>query len=707
MATSFADLQKNLSKYLSPEEIERISSAYRLAEKAHQSQVRSTGEPYISHPLAVASILAGMRMDADGIIAALLHDVLEDSSIDKTALANEFGKEVADLVDGVSKLTQIHFKNREEAQAENFRKMVLALALDIRVILIKLADRLHNMRTLYALDKERRIRIAQETLEIYAPIAYRLGINRFRVEFEDRAFTTLFPLRSKVLEKAIRKLRGNREKILQKIEKALKLAFEQEGIPVNIYGREKHLYGIYQKMKRKHLSLEEVMDVVAFRIIVDKVDTCYRALGAVHNLYKPVPGRFKDYIAIPKSNGYQSLHTILFGPNGAPIEVQIRTEEMQQLAEHGIAGHWLYKSRDMMPQQPEVAAKGWVRGLLEIQKATGSSLEFIENVKIDLFPDEVYLFTPKGKIMELPRGATAVDFAYAVHTDLGNTCIAAKVDKRLAPLSTRLVSGQTVEIITAPKAHPNPSWLNYVVTAKARSSIRHFLKNQQQTESVQLGKRLLEKALQNHPATLSHLFTGALERLAAEYGFKHSQDLLEDIGLGNRPALLIARRLIARLGGESPSEGVLGVSTPLTIKGTERMVVHYAKCCHPIPGDPIEGYLSTGRGIVIHMESCKNTVSFQRRPEKHVPVQWEAHIEGEFPVEIKMQLENRKGVLAQVALAISECGSNIDDIRTEDVDGQHTNLIIILSVRDRAHLAEIIRKIRRVKSVAKIARYRS
>jgi len=726
-AFSINDLSEMLSGYLERHQIAEIERAYSFGAVAHEGQRRLSGESYISHPLAVAKILAEMHMDTESIIAALLHDVIEDTPTAKEHIAAQFGAEVAELVDGVSKLTQITFENRVEAQAENFRKMLLAMVQDIRVMIIKLADRLHNMRTLGAMPPHKRRRIARETLEIYAPIANRLGMNTVRTELQDLGFAVSYPLRYRVLSEAVKKVRGNRKEVLGKISTAIEQRLQQEDLDGTIQGREKHLYSIYLKMRRKKLSFSEVYDVYAFRIIVDSVDTCYRVLGAIHNLYKPVPGKFKDYIAIPKANGYQSLHTILFGPYGVPIEVQIRTVDMNKVADAGVAAHWLYKlggGSESSKSSAQNRVREWMRGLLEMQKSAGDSLEFLENVKIDLFPEVVYVFTPKGKILELPRDATAVDFAYAVHTDVGNTCVAAKIDRRLAPLSTPLLSGQSIEIITTPDARPNPAWLNFVVTGKARATIRHYLKNLRREESLILGKRMLNQALNVYSLSLIDLSSDCIKETLAEFNCPSLDRLYEDIGLGNRLAPLVARRL-----AESPSTrdkkarrkshaltsvltrympswlgGEKSSPRPLAIKGSEGMVVTYAKCCHPIPGDAIQGFLSTGRGIVIHTESCKNVKEFRNRPEKWIEVQWEADVKGEFYVEIRVEAINRRGVLATIAATISLMDSNINNVNIEARDGKYSSINFVIGVRDRVHLAKVMRRIRSLDIVSRINR---
>lgn len=698
----FSDLKAELESYLTQEQVSEITYSYMMADEAHKGQHRSSGEPYIFHPIEVARILASMHMDHQSIIAAMLHDVIEDTDLDKATIAENFGEEVAELVDGLSKLDQIKFENRVEAQAENLRKMMLAMARDIRVILIKLADRLHNMRTLSALSIEKQRRIARETLEIYAPIANRLGMNNFRIEFEDLGFAYLYPIRYRVLKEAVRKARGNRKEIIQTLEANLKNRLEQENVfPFVIMGREKHLYSLYKKMRKKDLSLSEIMDVYALRVLVDKVDTCYRVLGVVHNLYKPVYGRFKDYIAIPKANGYQSLHSTVLGPFGVPIEIQIRTEDMDRMAENGIAAHWLYKSDTGSTSDAEARAREWLKSILEIQKHTGNSSEFIEHVKVDLYPDEVYVFTPDGDILSLPNGATAVDFAFAVHTDVGNTCIAAKIDRRLVPLSTRLSSGQTVEIITAEGAHPNPGWLSFVVTGKARSSIRHWLKTQQLSEARILGKRLVERALTALSLSLEDIAKQALNAVLKELKLDSFEQLCEEVGLGNQVAPLIARRLVSE---PALKEAHANLIRPLAIQGTEGLVVTYAKCCRPIPGDGIIGYLSAGRGIVVHRENCKNIAEMYKAPEKYIFMQWADKVAGEFPIELKVEVLNKRGVLATLANALSEKDANIQDVHIDERDSRHNTMTFLINVRDRQHLAKVIRRIREIDIVTRVLR---
>jgi len=702
-----SDLCGLTDTYLEPEQVKDVYRAYLFGAKAHEGQHRASGEPYINHPVQVARILAEMRLDHHSIMAAILHDVIEDTPTAKAQIAAEFGAEVAELVDGVTKLTQISFESKAEAQAENYRKMLLAMARDIRVILVKLADRLHNMRTLGALRTDKRRQIARETLDIYAPIAMRLGVNNIRLEFEDLGFQTLYPMRYRVIAGQVKKARGHRKQVVRKIATALKRRLRQEHLKATVVGREKHPYSVYRKMREKGLSFADVFDVYGFRINVENVDACYRALGVMHNLYKPVPGRFKDYIALPKANGYQSLHTVLFGPFGAPIEIQMRTDDMHAVAESGIAAHWVYKTGEADSNTAQQRTRTWLQGLLEMQKQAGDSMEFIENVKVDLFPRAVYVFTPAGDIMDLPRGACAVDLAYAIHTDVGNTCIAAKVDGHYAALHTPLATGQTVEIVTAPWGRPNASWLNFVLTGKARANIRNYLKNLRGEEAVELGHRLLAQALLSESLKLGDVPDERLDGLAREFELDDRQALLEDIGLGRRLAPLVARRL-TRGGGEQEGSGAArSKAAPLYIKGSEGMVVAYARCCHPIPGDPVVGFTSAGRGIVIHTSGCNNIGGFADQPEKWIEVEWQPDIEGEFPVELRVDMANRKGVLATVAASIAEAGANIENISMQNRDGLNTALNLVVMVHDRVHLARIMRRVRRITGVIRIARLRN
>ena len=699
-----SDLCGLADTYLESDQVKDIYRAYLFGAEAHEGQHRASGEPYIHHPIEVARILAEMRLDYETIVAAILHDVIEDTETAKGQIAEEFGEEVANLVDGVSKLTQITFKSKAEFQAENFRKMLLAMARDIRVILVKLADRLHNMRTLAALAPEKRRQIARETLEIYAPIANRLGLNSIRQELEDLGFQALYPTRYRVLTAELRKVRGHRKQVVRKIETAIKRRLRQEGVSGQVVGREKHLYSLYKKMRYKGFSFKEVLDVYAFRITVESADDCYRVLGVMHNLYKPVPGKFKDYIALPKANGYQSLHTVLFGPYSAPLEVQIRTDDMHGVAEAGIAAHWGYKTGKTGSSAAQERARQWIKELLEMQTEAGDSMEFIEHVKVDLFPKDVYVFTPAGDIMELPRGATAVDLAYAVHTDVGNTCIAVKIDGRYAPLRSQLATGQNVEAVTASWGRPNANWLTFVVTGKARAAIRNYLKNLRSEEAVELGRRLLNQALAPESSVLDDVDKEVIGALLSELKLSTLDELLEEVGLGQRPAALVTRRL-TRIPGENKSDAKTKHNNhPLYIKGSEGMVVSLGKCCHPIPGDPVLGFVSTGRGVVIHTAACRNIAEYADKPDKWVEVEWESTIDGDFPVEVRVDTANQKGVLATVAATIADTGANIENVTMDNSEGSHATLNIVIGVTDRVHLAHIIRRIRNINEVTRIMR---
>ncbi len=693
------ELLSKVGEYLPADQVERVREAAEFGAAAHQGQTRVSGEPYITHPVAAAEILADLHLDADTLIGAILHDVIEDTPIAKADIAKRFGHDVAEIVDGVTKLDQIQFKNREEAQAENFRKMLLAMVRDLRVILVKLADRTHNLRTIEALPLAKRRAIARETLDIYAPVAERLGLYSMKLELEDLGFRTLYPQRYRILERALKKARGNQKEFLSKIRVQLEAALKKAGITARVEAREKHLYSIYRKMLRKRTALAEIVDVYGLRIIVEAVDTCYRALGVVHSVYKPMPGRFKDYVAIPRANGYQSLHTMLFGPNGVPIEVQIRTVDMDRVAESGIAAHWKYKEGESEGSAQQERARKWLSNLVEMQEG-GNSEEFIESVKVDLFPDKVYVFTPRGEILRLPRGATVVDFAYAVHTDIGNRCVAAKVDRRLAPLRTVLRNGQTVEIITAKGASPNPSWVNFVATAKARSAIRHYLKSLRRGEAIELGRRLLTQALAEFDLTPASVQPAAWQAALAELGLHEPDELYEKIGLGERLAPLTARRLLP---GER-SELEAGVLAPLAVAGTEGLLVSYAHCCYPLPHEPILAFLSSGRGIVIHRATCGNVEDYRKHPEKWLPISWQHKIARLFQTEIRIETVNRMGVLAAVSAAISNTQTNIDHVSIEQRDAEVTVLVFVLEVLDRKHLARIVRTVRRMPDVLRVVR---
>jgi RelA/SpoT family (p)ppGpp synthetase len=692
-------LIETLETYLPREQVDTVVRAYEFGAAAHEGQKRKSGEAYISHPVAVAQDLAEMRLDAQAIAAAILHDVVEDTDASLAQIEKDFGAEVALLVDGVSKLDQIQFHSRAEAQAESFRKMMLAMIEDIRVILVKLADRLHNMQTLDAMPAEKRARIARETLDIYAPIANRLGINRFKVALEDLGFRYLYPMRYRVLDKALKRSKGNQRQMVKKISDEFEKTLADEGIEGRVIGREKHLYSIYKKMSEKKRLLSDVVDVFGFRIIVDNVNDCYTVLGLVHGLYKPMPGRFKDYVAIPRINGYQSLHTTLFGPKGQPLEVQIRTRDMDRVAESGVASHWQYKAMEKSDATPQRRARDWLANLAELQ-SSGTSEEFLESVKVDLFPDKIYVFTPKGDIMPLPKGATTVDFAYAVHTDIGNRCVAAKVDRVLVPLRTALQNSQTVEVVTSRGARPNPNWLTFVRTAKARTAIRNHMKTMRSSESIDLGKRLLDRSLKDLGSSLRKVGKVRMNAAMGELGLNNSVELFEQIGLGERLAPLTARFLLG-----VDEEGKSETSTAsLVIAGTEGMVVSYARCCHPIPGDDVMGYLSSGRGVVIHRNKCGNLGNFRKQPEKWISVGWEKSIDRDFASQIHVETLNKPGVLAEVAATIGDAGSNIEQV---SVLGRHEDcsvLAFLLQVRDRTHLARIMRSVRNMSSVIRVTR---
>ncbi|MEM1175511.1 MAG: bifunctional (p)ppGpp synthetase/guanosine-3',5'-bis(diphosphate) 3'-pyrophosphohydrolase [Pseudomonadota bacterium] len=692
-------LVSTLGEYLSEERVEEIVGAYEFGAEAHEGQTRKTGEPYITHPVAVATALAEMRLDAQAIEAAILHDVVEDTEVSLEDISERFGDEVAMIVDGVSKLDQIQFRSRAEAQAESFRKMMLAMIGDIRVILVKLSDRLHNMRTLAGMPAEKQRRIARETLDIYAPIANRLGIHSMKTELEDLGFRYLYPMRYRVIEKALQRSEGNLRQIVNSISEELGALLHREGVSAEIDGRKKHLYSIYKKMMEKKRTLSEVVDVYGFRIVVDDVNDCYRVLGLVHGLYKPMPGRFKDYIAIPRLNGYQSLHTTLFGPKGLPLEVQIRTREMDRVAEAGVASHWQYKAEDPEDAASQRRTREWLSSLAELQDA-GSSEEFLESVKVDLFPDKIYVFTPKGDIMPLPKGSTTVDFAYAVHTDIGNKTVAAKVDRRLVPLRTELSNGVTVEIVTAKSAKPNPNWLSFARTAKARNSIRGYMRRLRSTESIDLGRRLLDRTLKDLDSSLRKVGKVRMKAALEELGLNNTSELYEQIGLGERLAPLTARLLLG-----INDEGLLAAKRAnLVIAGTEGMVVSYGKCCYPIPGDDVMGYMSSGRGVVVHRIGCPNLHNFEKHAEKWIAVRWEDDIDVELHSLISVETVNKPGVLAEVAAVIGDQNSNIEQV---EVQGRHDDcsvLSFLILVKDRRHLARIMRSVKRMKNVIRITR---
>jgi GTP pyrophosphokinase len=711
--SEIAEFTRHLGNYLPPPDIALVERAFSFSDSAHRGQFRKSGEPYITHPLAVASILSQWRLDAQGIAAALLHDVMEDTAITKAEIETSFGKPVADMVDGVSKLDQIEFTSREDAQAESFRKMLLAMAQDIRVILIKLADRLHNMRTLDAMAPVHRMRVARETLDIYAPIANRLGLNALYLELQDLAFKHLNPLRYRILANAIKAARGNRREVMNRLLDVIREGYAKVGITAVVTGREKTIYSVYKKMREKRYTFSQVFDIYGVRVLVPDKTTCYGALGVLHGLYKPIPGKFKDYIAIPKANGYQSLHTTLFGPFGTPLEAQIRTNDMHRIAEAGVAAHWLYKTGgalDLAEAQRETHR--WLQSLLEIQSESRDSKEFLENIKGDLFPEEVYVFTPKGKIMALPRGATAVDFAYDVHTDIGHHCVAARINYELLPLRTELKNGDHVEILTSPTARPNPSWLSFVATGKARSRIRHFLKGLQQKESAALGERLLAQALSTLRVAPESISWDRWEALQKEYGAKSQLELMADIGLGKRLSFVVAQAL-TRAPGKAGEElavhaGAGGKPTALTLHGVEGVAIQYARCCRPIPGDAVVGQFRKAQGLLVHTRECVTLKKQRPDPDQLIDVEWASDVQGEFDAGVRLLVTDRRGLLADIALAIADAGANIDNVSMEKPDGAGLiAMFFSVQVRDRRQLAHVIRAIKRVPEVRRIHRART
>ena len=691
------------ASYLPADQLLRLRHAWEVGAAAHAGQTRKSGEPYITHPVAVAQVLAELGLDVETLVAAILHDTIEDTPLTHAEIVEAFGESVAELVEGVTKLDKLSFRDRQEAAAESFRKMLLAMSRDLRVIMIKLADRLHNMRTLGAQSAEARQRIAKETLDIYAPIAQRLGMNLVKSELQDLGFRAMYPWRHAIIEKHIRSQPVVRREAMAQIEVHLSQRLSKEGLEHRLVSRIKTPWSIYNKMHGEGKSFDQVMDVFGFRVVVSSVPHCYHALGAVHAAYKPLDARFRDFIAIPKANGYQSLHTVLFGPYGSPIEVQIRTQEMDLIAERGIAAHWTYKYGSQTPNSAQSRAHDWIVQLIDSQRAAGSSLEFLDNVKVDLFPDEVYLFTPKGKILSLPRNSTALDFAYAVHTDVGNQAVASRVDKKLVPLRTKLASGQSVEIITAKSALPKPQWLEFVVTSKARTAIRHQLKQLEHEDAVQLGHRMLDRALEELDSSLERLPQQRLDAFLAEHRYPRLEALLADVALGNWMPAQAAQALTAyaelRGGGHSrhPQEKIL-------INGSERGVVSFANCCQPIPGDEIMGYHTAGKGIVVHRQDCPNVAEFRKSPERWVPIDWDANVTGDYDASLLIDVENRTGVLAQVAAAVAQSQSNIDRVEYLERDINAAVLRFSIQVRDRNHLAEVMRRLRRLSVVHGVRR---
>ena len=710
--SEIAEFTRHLGHYLPPPDVALVSRAFEFSETAHRGQFRKSGEPYITHPLAVASILSQWRLDAQGLAAALLHDVMEDTSVTKNELESTFGKPVADMVDGVSKLDQIEFTSHEDAQAESFRKMLLAMARDVRVILIKLADRLHNMRTLDAMAPTHRKRIAHETLDIYAPIANRLGLNSLYLELQDLSFKHLYPLRYRILANAIKAARGNRREIMNRLLEVIRDGFAKADLMAAVIGREKTIYSVYKKMREKRYTFSQVFDIYGVRILVADQTACYAALGVLHQLYKPIPGKFKDYVAIPKGNGYQSLHTTLFGPFGTPLEAQLRTHDMHRVAEAGVAAHWLYKSGSALDlAQAQRDTSRWLQSLLEIQSESGDSKEFLEHIKGDLFPDEIYVFTPKGKIMALPRGATAVDFAYGVHTDIGHHCVATRINYELLPLRTELKNGDHVEILTAPTARPNPSWLSFVATGKARSRIRHYLKGLQQKESAVLGERMLNQALSTFNVEPEAIMWDRWEALANEYGAKSQLEVLADIGLGKRLSFVVAQALTKPANkSDVPHKDAATGTKPgsLTLRGVEGVAIQYAKCCRPVPGDAVVGQFRRGQGLLVHIRSCATLKKQRFDSSEIVDVEWAPDVEGVFETGVRLLISDRRGLLADLATAIGDADANIDTVSMERPDGGDVLAMFFgVQVRDRRHLARIMRALKLVPDVKRVQRTRT
>ena len=694
-------LSEKLSDYLEPKQIEQVNKAFEFANEAHSGQFRTSGDPYVSHPIAVANILSSFHMDEDSLSAAMLHDVIEDCGVPKKVIEEQFNKNVANLVDGVSKLDQLNITSRTKVNAENFQKMILAMAKDIRVIVVKLADRLHNMRTIEYLDQEKKKRIAKETLEIYAPIAHRIGMNNVYRELEDRSFKVLYPTRYRELRTALKKNSGSQKRLLNKIKRTLEKKLVDQGIPSYVEGREKHIYSVYRKMKENNRSFEEIMDVCAFKVIVDNADNCYKALGVVHNIFKPIEGRFKDYISIPKSNGYQSIHTVVIGRDVQPIEIQIKTEEMNEMAENGIASHWIYKMGEGTETNPQQKARRWVADLLEMRDNFESSEEFIESVKTDIFPDEIYVFTPEGEIIQLGEGSTAIDFAYAVHTDIGHHCRACRINRKLAPLSVPLESGQTIEIIRDKIPQTSPAWLNFAATSRARNKIRHYLSNLRTSEARKLGKKLLDQSLGYLNVKLKHLKKDELREALDALGVRSLNKLLEEIGLGKRVGNVVSRQMISVLNKEN-NEGDSSILA-LEITGTEGLVVNYATCCKPIPGDSVIGHF-TSSGLVVHQERCKNILSVREDPTQCFPVNWHQELDREFSTDIKILASDEPGLLATMASAITSSTTNIESINTQELDLGHIEFTLTLQVKGRDQLAALIRKLKTLKNILSIHR---
>ncbi len=698
------ELRDLLNTYLDPEKVAVVLRAFEVGGQAHQGQTRKTGEPYILHPMAVADILARMRMDHESVAAAILHDTIEDTPLTKAELVDQFGEAIANLVDGVTKLDKMKFRTRTEADAESFRKLMLAMSRDLRVIFIKLADRLHNMRTLESMHLDTRRRIARETLDIYAPIADRLGMNSMKLELEDMGFANLFPWRYRTINEHLETMSGNREEFVTNISEALRARMNEASVPCTLTGRQKSPYSIYKKMLAKDLSFSEVTDFYAFRIVTQTEAQCYLALGVVHNLYQPKPGRFKDFIALPKANGYQSLHTILNSPYGLPVEIQIRTEEMDIMALKGAAAHWQYKTGEAFSGIAQVRAREWLLQMVDVQRHTGDSLEFLDHAKADLFPHEIFVFTPKGKIIDLRRGATALDFAYAIHTDVGNHTREALVDKIEVPLSTRLENGQTVKVITDSTVQPKSEWLEYVSTARARTAIRHYLKSLEQEDTVAMGLRLLENALNELGSSVDQIPASSLEQYLQENHLARQEDLFSELALGLVLANVVAAKLTpgSKLFADHDEN-----AEAITIAGSEGSAVTYGACCHPVPGDDIMAYVSAGKGLVVHRPGCANVREFRKHPDRCVTVKWAAITKGRFLVTLRLVIKNVTGVLANISTSIGEADSNIEAISQSDANPETATLQLTLSVNDRDHMARVMRRLRRNANVIRVNRVRS
>ena len=703
-----SSLTQLVKTYLPKREIDKVWEAYRFSEKAHSGQKRRSGEAYISHPVSVACIAARFHLDSQSIQAALLHDVVEDTESTELEIETKFGKQVSTLVTGLSKLDKVEFQDANEAQAENFRKMLLAMTQDVRVMLIKLSDRLHNMQTIQSLDERKKIRIAQETIDIYAPIANRLGLNNLYQELEDLCFEVLHPVRYKTIQKAIKASRGNRKEVIEKISNEISHKLNSVKTKAEITGREKNPASIHRKMLEDQTGFNQINDIYAFRIIVNEINDCYLTLGTLHSLYNPIPGKFKDYIAIPKANGYQSLHSTLLGPFGVPVEIQIRTKNMHQLAEAGVAAHWLYKTKDAHVTDLQQKTNQWLKRMLDIQNDSSNSLEFLEHLKVDLFPDEVYVFSPDGKIFALPKNSSSIDFAYAVHSDVGNKAVSAKINQMLVPLRTRLSTGDHVEIITSTLAKPNPTWLNFVITGKARSQIRNYLRSAESKDLIFLGEKMLNNALNAfhiHPTAIKKKHWN---KLILDYHVESKHEILMDIALGKKVNVMVAHQLTNLMDGVTSNKKQTKMLDVITIKGSDDMAIQLASCCHPIPGDPILGYINKEKGLVIHTHDCQIVNELSLDHDRWVDVEWEPDSEKLFNVRLSVLVVNERGMLGKIASVIADTESNIDNVSLQDMDGSpFATLNFLVQVRHRQHLAELIRNLRKITKVNKITRVKN